>query len=177
MGRSSLLPCLLVESFGFCPCFLPRIMAAEKLPQETEADPGRFFWFLQLVLHPAVPAARPLLGIVVHWTQPRPSGAAGYKSRAEKPIGGQTGRIRCPLRNRQGVSCVFLNWSRVRERLRRRTGDVRMTRLVGLIGATVGSALGWWLGAHIGFMTAFVFSTVGTGAGLYLGRQLAESSL
>jgi hypothetical protein len=30
-----------------------------------------------------------------------------------------------------------------------------MTRLMGLVGATVGSAVGWWLGAHIGFRTAF----------------------
>jgi hypothetical protein len=58
-----------------------------------------------------------------------------------------------------------------------RTGDFQMARLFGLMGATVGSALGWWLGAHVGLMTAFLISTVGTGVGLYLGRQIADTYL
>lgn len=48
-----------------------------------------------------------------------------------------------------------------------------MTKLLGWIGATLGSALGWWLGARAGMMTAFLVSIVGTGAGLYIGRRLA----
>ena len=50
-----------------------------------------------------------------------------------------------------------------------------MQRLFGWVGATVGSALGWWLGKHIGLMTAFLVSTVGTGAGLYIGRRVADT--
>lgn len=49
-----------------------------------------------------------------------------------------------------------------------------MTKLLGFVGATVGSAIGWWAGAHAGMMTAFTVSMVGTGAGLYAGRRLAD---
>ena len=49
-----------------------------------------------------------------------------------------------------------------------------MTRLCGFIGATVGSALGWWAGAPVGTMTAFMLSTVGTGVGMYVGRKVAD---
>jgi hypothetical protein len=49
-----------------------------------------------------------------------------------------------------------------------------MKRLFGLIGATLGGYLGWWLGAFGGIMTAFVLSMVGTGFGIYLGRQVAR---
>jgi hypothetical protein len=49
-----------------------------------------------------------------------------------------------------------------------------MTRLLGFIGATAGGALGWWVGAPVGIMTAFMLSMVGTGAGLYVGRKVAD---
>ena len=49
-----------------------------------------------------------------------------------------------------------------------------MTRVLGFIGATLGGALGWWTGAPVGTMTAFMLSTVGTGVGLYLGRKVAD---
>jgi hypothetical protein len=52
-----------------------------------------------------------------------------------------------------------------------------MARLFGLVGATVGSTCGWWLGAHVGLMTAFFISTLGTGVGLYCGRQIADTYL
>lgn len=48
-----------------------------------------------------------------------------------------------------------------------------MTKMMGFIGATVGSAIGWWAGAHLGTMTAFIFSVLGTAAGVYGGKQLA----
>ena len=48
-----------------------------------------------------------------------------------------------------------------------------MAKLLGWIGATLGSALGWWLGAPAGMMTAFFVSVLGTGVGLYLGRWVA----
>ncbi|HEV8455264.1 MAG TPA: hypothetical protein VGQ24_10250 [Gemmatimonadales bacterium] len=49
-----------------------------------------------------------------------------------------------------------------------------MTKLLGFVGATVGSALGWWAGAPVGTMTAFMLSMLGMGVGLYLGRKLAD---
>ena len=50
-----------------------------------------------------------------------------------------------------------------------------MARFFSLVGATVDSAIGWWLGEHVGLMTAFLISTVGTGAGFYWGRQIADT--
>lgn len=49
-----------------------------------------------------------------------------------------------------------------------------MRKLLGLVGATLGGAVGWWLGARVGLMTAFVLSMVGTGAGMYVGFQIAS---
>jgi hypothetical protein len=52
-----------------------------------------------------------------------------------------------------------------------------VTKLVGFIGATIGSGLGWWLGQPAGFMTAFLLSIVGTGIGLYFGQRAANQWL
>jgi hypothetical protein len=52
-----------------------------------------------------------------------------------------------------------------------------MKRLVGLIGASVGSAVGWWLGARVGIMTAVFASAVGTGVGLWAAVRLAADYL
>ena len=49
-----------------------------------------------------------------------------------------------------------------------------MTRLLGFVGATIGSYAGWALGALVGTMTAFMLSIVFTGVGLYAGRRLAR---
>ncbi len=49
-----------------------------------------------------------------------------------------------------------------------------MGKLLAFAGATVGSALGWWLGMRVGYMTAFILSTIGSGLGIYLGRRLAD---
>lgn len=49
-----------------------------------------------------------------------------------------------------------------------------MTKLVVFITTTIGSAIGWWLGAKIGVMTAFVLSMIGFGLGIYYGRKAAE---
>jgi membrane protein YqaA with SNARE-associated domain len=46
-----------------------------------------------------------------------------------------------------------------------------MAKVVAFIGATLGGALGWWLGASFGVFTALVLSTVGTGAGIYYSRR------
>ena len=48
-----------------------------------------------------------------------------------------------------------------------------MTKLLGSVGAFVGSSAGWAVGENAGLFTAFVLSIVGTGVGLYLGRRLA----
>jgi hypothetical protein len=52
-----------------------------------------------------------------------------------------------------------------------------METLLGFIGATVVGAVGWWLGEHVGFMTAFLLSMVGTGLGLYVGRRVGRHYL
>jgi hypothetical protein len=49
-----------------------------------------------------------------------------------------------------------------------------MTKLFGFIGATGGGYLGWYLGAPVGTMTAFMISMVGTGVGMYYGRKLGD---
>ena len=43
-----------------------------------------------------------------------------------------------------------------------------------VVGSTIGSYAGWWLGAHVGVMSAFVVSMVGTGIGIYGGRRVAQ---
>ena len=50
-----------------------------------------------------------------------------------------------------------------------------MTKLLGIVGATVGGYAGWALGAVVGPFTAFTVSMIGTGVGLYWGRRLAST--
>jgi hypothetical protein len=50
-----------------------------------------------------------------------------------------------------------------------------MGKLLGFAGTVVGSAIGWWIGAKIGLMTAVFVSAIGTGLGLYAGRRIAAS--
>lgn len=52
-----------------------------------------------------------------------------------------------------------------------------MSKLLALIGATAGGALGWWLGSGIGLMTAFLLGVVGTALGTYAGRRIAARFL
>jgi hypothetical protein len=52
-----------------------------------------------------------------------------------------------------------------------------MNKLLGGMGAMLGSSLGWWAGARVGVMTAVVGSALGTAAGLYFGRWTAERLL
>lgn len=49
-----------------------------------------------------------------------------------------------------------------------------MTKLVVMIGSTIGSSLGWWAGARIGLMSAFIASMIGLGLGIYVARQFAQ---
>jgi hypothetical protein len=50
-----------------------------------------------------------------------------------------------------------------------------LSKLLALLGATIGGCLGWWLGAHAGVFLGFVLSIVGTGCGLYLGRRVSAT--
>ncbi len=52
-----------------------------------------------------------------------------------------------------------------------------MSKLLALVGATLGGAVGWWLGSFIGLMTAFIISIVGTALGVYAGRRFADEYL
>jgi membrane protein YqaA with SNARE-associated domain len=52
-----------------------------------------------------------------------------------------------------------------------------MGRLFGFAGATLGGAVGWWLGDFVGLVTAVMLSMVGTGVGLYAGRRMAARLL
>jgi hypothetical protein len=49
-----------------------------------------------------------------------------------------------------------------------------VSKLLALVGATVGGYAGWAVGAPVGVMTAFMLSIVGTGLGVYAGRRLAQ---
>ena len=49
-----------------------------------------------------------------------------------------------------------------------------MRKLLGFVGATLGGAVGWWAGAHVGMMTACMVSMLGTGAGMYAGWRGAD---
>lgn len=42
-----------------------------------------------------------------------------------------------------------------------------------LLGSTIGSSIGWWIGSFDGTMMAFFVSTIGTGFGIWAGRRLA----
>lgn len=46
-----------------------------------------------------------------------------------------------------------------------------------MVGATIGGGIGWWFGAQVGIMTAFIVSMVGTGVGIYWGRRVAREYL
>ena len=48
-----------------------------------------------------------------------------------------------------------------------------MRKLLMLTLSTIGSAAGWWLGAPVGTMTAFIVSMIGVGVGIWGGARLA----
>ena len=49
-----------------------------------------------------------------------------------------------------------------------------MERMAGFLGGTVGSWIGWKLGAPLGLFAAFVVSTIGTGVGVFFAKRLAR---
>ena len=52
-----------------------------------------------------------------------------------------------------------------------------MRGLAGIVGATLGGSVGWWLGSYVGLLTAVVVSAAGSGVGLYYGRRLIDDTL
>jgi hypothetical protein len=52
-----------------------------------------------------------------------------------------------------------------------------MRKLGGVLGLTIGGAIGWRLGAYFGLFGAFVVSTVGSGVGLYYARRVIDEYL
>jgi uncharacterized protein YcfJ len=49
-----------------------------------------------------------------------------------------------------------------------------MRKLCWIIGGSIGGAIGWWIGAKFGIMTAYVLSSAGTLSGVYLGIKLSR---
>lgn len=47
-------------------------------------------------------------------------------------------------------------------------------KLLGWLGLTLGGWLGWMVGQPISLAAALLFSAVGTGFGLYVGRRIAQ---
>ena len=54
---------------------------------------------------------------------------------------------------------------------------IEMGGFFAFVGASVGGWIGWVVGAHIGLMTAYVLSVVGTALGVFGGRRAASSLL
>jgi hypothetical protein len=52
-----------------------------------------------------------------------------------------------------------------------------MSKVMVFIGATAGGWIGWFAGAYVGTMTAFMLSMVGTGVGIYVARRWAQNYL
>jgi len=52
-----------------------------------------------------------------------------------------------------------------------------MSTLLGLVGATLAGAVGWWLGEGMGLVWAYLLSTLASGVGFYYGRRLASELL
>jgi len=52
-----------------------------------------------------------------------------------------------------------------------------MKKLIGTIAATVGSTAGWYATAKLGFMTAFIFSTIVGGVAAYYAVKWVKENL
>lgn len=53
--------------------------------------------------------------------------------------------------------------------------ETPMKKLLVLVGTTIGSMIGWWMGSGIGMMTSFMLSMVGFGVGMWVGARIARS--
>jgi len=54
------------------------------------------------------------------------------------------------------------------------TQDWHVKKLVVLMGTTLGSSLGWWLGSPGGIMGSFIVSMIGFGVGMYYAARFAQ---
>lgn len=52
-----------------------------------------------------------------------------------------------------------------------------MNKLCIFVGMTVLGWIGWWIGARIGFMTAFILSGIGSILGVYVGWRINRDYL
>ena len=52
-----------------------------------------------------------------------------------------------------------------------------MTKMLTFAGMTFGGWAGWWVGAHVGILTAFLLSSAGSITGVYVGWRLARDYL
>ena len=52
-----------------------------------------------------------------------------------------------------------------------------MTKLLGLIGASVAGWIGWYLAAPFGMVAAFIVSTIASGFGMYYAARWARNNL
>jgi hypothetical protein len=52
-----------------------------------------------------------------------------------------------------------------------------MKKLCIILGMTVFGWIGWWIGAKIGFMTAYILSTLASMAGVYVGWRIYRDYL
>jgi hypothetical protein len=52
-----------------------------------------------------------------------------------------------------------------------------LPKILVMAGATIGGAIGWWLGDFIGLMTAVILGGIGTGVGMYLVLKLEREHL
>ena len=50
-----------------------------------------------------------------------------------------------------------------------------MSRFFGLLGASLGATLVWWLAVDLGPMTQHLLSTAAGGAGFYCGQRIAAN--
>jgi hypothetical protein len=49
-----------------------------------------------------------------------------------------------------------------------------MAQAMWFLGATIGGAIGWWLGDLVGLVPAIFLSVIGTAAGVYWARRIMD---
>ena len=52
-----------------------------------------------------------------------------------------------------------------------------MRGIIVLIGISIGGGVGWWLGSLIGFTTAIILSSIGSGFGLFYTRKILKDHM
>ena len=56
-------------------------------------------------------------------------------------------------------------------------GENNMNKLCIFVGMTVFGWVGWWIGAKVGMMTAFILSGIGSIVGIYVGWRIYRDYL